>query len=349
MTDYSIDTKSMTSKAISLIVAIVVFACVLIPVLDAIVSGDSGSGESSNFTTYTNTGTPLALVDPNDSAEHTMIVEIVNDSVYITVDEGVPYNTEITTDVFNEGDKNLFLLMVSKSGKCIWIDDNGWVSYHELADRGDYFEPIYATIGSLLDNPITLTYQNNICSFVDENDESYSISIDLVFSPTKIDYVSTSEQSLILADSLIYWTNPAVFVSEQQGVQYWVNGSFAVSTFDMLEYGATIIYNSIEYSCQTELNLEITDNGEYYTFDGISMTIIQDVTETVPASIIENGLDYYGNYYVAVPYQITVESSGSGSDSDNSVVSTLIGIIPIFVALGLTLAIVGMFYNSKMD
>ena len=72
------NTHDILTKIVSLVVAVVVFACVLVPVVGSMANGgDSGSG--SGTTTYTNTGD--YYYKEMDSNDHTLRMTVVTESM----------------------------------------------------------------------------------------------------------------------------------------------------------------------------------------------------------------------------------------------------------------------------
>lgn len=94
MTDVEIS-HDTTTKIVSLIVAIVVFACVLVPVCESMSDTGGGGGGGQTYT-VTNDG-PLFALTEGDSGTHTIFVERTDDDRYIDVyvddvlTEHIPY------------------------------------------------------------------------------------------------------------------------------------------------------------------------------------------------------------------------------------------------------------------
>jgi hypothetical protein len=96
------------------------------------------------------------------------------------------------------------------------------------------------------------------------------------------------------------------------------------------------------------------DTEEYTYWTGVTKSVTADITKYVGDTYTLNGVSFVSEWedgkdrtstirgYI-VPKEVEAEIDSGGSDIN----STLIGIIPIFVALGLIMGIMGLFYQNR--
>ena len=347
MANANFDSTSMTSKAISLVVAIVVFACVLIPVLNAMENGNSGGGSGDEGRPQILTNSGEYTYASMDSNTHTMRIQLVDDDFILTVDGQqidvgfgyVPWDNENPPTVTNT--LTLITGNIDDSPAFIFLDGTGAVISYD-----------YEYVINLVENSdVTLTITG---TGVTHDSEEFSMNVECYIS-TSGDYVM-AENPKVLEDTTIrlcsmgqtpkYSTeirvNDGTILFEGYTENYPIYNY--IGTLNTLSDMTNVDLNHDDWVCTPQYE----SASGYYVLNSVDCTRTErlqgietpdiDVTDTCSATLF------------LVPAEITVASSDSGSDSDGGIVGTLIGIIPVFVALGLIIAVVSMFYNpNRMD
>ena len=161
MANTNLDSTSMTSKVLSLIVAIVVFACVLVPVVGSMTNGggngDSGSG-GSGTTTYTNTGD--YYYKEMDSNDHTLRMTIVADMNLPIGNLTVTYDGEsVLTQSIDMSSQEPMSLAPFLIGVWDYGDGRGGPTAYLSFNSGDGLSWVTANGTALKYHPITITHQ----------------------------------------------------------------------------------------------------------------------------------------------------------------------------------------------
>lgn len=326
MANANFDSTSITSKAVSLVVAIVVFACVLVPVVGSMTGGGDSGGDST--VTITNTGIGFAKTD-RDDAVHTMIIsKDTNDKMKVTVDGQDVAVPTIPDDDFTS--ESQVTLGIGHNNDMIVAYKWGTVSIGD-SDTGDWTQ-----------EDVTITFQNGIAYY---DTDSYEIDL---YRSNIADYVYCTDHAKAPLDATVYvghWdtfkyngiTGGYICLYPDSGLmnEVVVDTTYCMGT----EYGPMPSIAVAEVST-TEHYYEVsefsTEPFSYSVYDGTDYIDVEDAV-------------YHPGVYVPATFTYEGENAGGNTDSDSGMVGTLIGIIPVFVALGLILAIVGMFYNSKMN
>lgn len=322
MANTNLDSTSMTNKVISLIVAIIVFACVLIPVLDAIGSGDSGGGD----TAYTNTGDYYYTSTAGKTFTVEKIDHVDTNDIALSTELRTNGQTTYTWD---------------------WSDEYEYVIYPLGFDENILFEYFGSTYAWASGEESDAIYRPTSIDNAEDHTQTYIWTItdgivtyivnnESVTAPFQLDYILTNEPSeYVVADSpvTVEYDTPLLF-----GINYddAVGGAYNVICGNITP---AIGNNNVELSltypddCSASVSFTVSDLGDAMRISDISLAYSERGGQyTIPAKPI-------------VP--TVVEISGSGSDSDSGIVGTLIGIIPIFVALALVIGVVSMFYNPN--
>ena len=376
MANANFDSTSITSKAISLVVAIVVFACVLVPVIGSMTGGGDGGGSEDGPTVLTNTGQTYALAD---SGTHTMTVGVENNEFVLTVDgetvdadfDYVQRDGEAT---YNSIPKLLLTKGVDTVSEeteidSVWLDQFGRIWYNQLALKqvGEgYSVEFEFTDGEMM---VTDMYDGDwniyVQYYISTVGDYVMAETPQVFANTEIcvEYLSSDAFMVTVESSSSTDTYPFTLVAQSTGNLNTLIESmdWGLTTWDW-DGNAPTYSLPINYMDYTTIELDLTPMNGYYVLNGITASLNMDATAS------GNGESYSGEAVIdkfIVPKTTTLDSSvvydgpgadsgsdsdsGSGSGTNSGITGTLIGIIPVFVALGLILAIVGMFYNPKMD
>lgn len=302
MADYSIDTKSMTSKAISLVVAIVVFACVLIPVLNAMENGNSGGGSGDE-------SEAINIKDMSDAMAERLIS---------LRDESAEQGRKLYNNALVEGDGTEI-----------------YTSIYKPASEGSPYQYVSEWLASIP------AENGEINQYIDESGNPSST--DFVTEDGRFGYSGYYNWAVDSTDwniGTITFKNPYDWDGDYSSIEI-SSASYSYAVFIVPEQDIaemkSIIDPSQSVSNEQLMNDRLTDwvdfeyNGDtYYAF-----------------YMGHNGARWY------FPSTLHFPGSDGGSDPGNEssgMVKTMISIIPVFVALGLILAIVSMFYNpNRMD
>lgn len=383
MANANFDSTSITSKAISLVVAIVVFACVLVPITSSMTnSGGSDSGEDAEVL-YTNAGTWYYDKFSNDAQ---ITYSFKSDG------DGIAQRSNLVK--INDGEWQ-------EAGDIVWTGEDRWelhstfpvftfkTSDGKYGIEGLVGMPVSAIEGDPTPLRVSLCWYraiqgNNepvtICMMGRYSGWDAIASVSLSNGTVTYNFPSGQSFQPINGEYELYLTG------ETSGDYTWVtNGSATViadtqfyvsGNFGKAEIVVDDPYNKVSFSHNVLLNgkgtvstlLNQSDISVYGATGTIgALEYLEEINPTLSTSPAESGDGLVlGDYTVSeendwdtpirsfiVPTEITAggdDGDDSDSGSGNSpMVNTIIGIIPVFVVLGLILAIVGMFYNSKMD
>ena len=335
--------------------AIVVFACVLVPVVGSMADGGDSGGRGA--ITYTNVGDYYYKSATADSNEHVVNLEYTeiteNQRSFTTVIK--IDGTEIINDTahsfaddvyytFGWSDSSTYYISVVDGG--IRVIENG--SSPSVGLYGTYISETEIEGGYIARAQYIIS--NGVLSFTDGDGNNQSYPIDYYIDKRNGEYVLaetpvvsavdntpirigmsivTVHMSTPITNYIYGLTDSESIINDSESISLSVGDTMDStktwqidSSISLQENGNIIILNSI--TCDAVVN-HPTNMGTYLPYSGTA-------TDT----------------HFIVPVTVTVPAEGG--DSDNSVVSTLIGIIPVFVALALILYIVSMFYNpNRMD
>ena len=364
MANANFDSTSLTSKAISVVVAIVVFACVFVPVIGSMAGGGDGGGGT---VTYTNVGDYYYKSATADSEEHTILIDNTQDSsnneitlstTVITVDGVEVYSNTEDADILQYRSPYVFFG---------W-NEHGPIEYNESVMTLYYWQAgnrLYMD-GALDNHEEGDTFERTVISFsisdgnivgVDEEEESVPVIV-------PIEYFISSDGEYVLADSPVvsvienmdigvmlarYTTSTTPGDWEDWTALYILEGWIESEsiTADVQNITSVGIYTTAEQTTVMDYSviLNSMSNGNIRSIESIDVEVY--LKDVLPRDEVESE-DIFTNTQFIVPTTVTVPAEGGDSDSGHSpMVKTLIGIIPVFVALGLILAIVGMFYNPN--
>lgn len=324
------DATSLTSRVITLIVAVVVVSLVMMPIINSLTdTGDSG-GEST--VTITNTGIGFAKTD-RDDAVHTMIIsEDTNGKMKVTVDgQDVAVPTIPDDDFTSESEVTLG---VGPNNNTITAYSWGTVSIN-TNDVGDWQQ-----------EDVTIAFQNGRATG-EYQESTYSYEIDL-YRSNIADYVYCTDHAKAPLDATVYvghWdalkydgiTGGYVCLYPDSGLmnEVVVDTTYCWGT----EYGPMPGIEVAEVST-TEHYYEVS---EFYTYKfGFS---VYDGTDYIDV----NDVVYHPGVYVPATFTYEGENAGGNTDSDSGITGTLIGIIPIFVILGILVSLVLPMVTNRLE
>lgn len=354
MANANFDSTAMTSKVLSLIVAIVVFACVLVPVVGSMANGgDSGGGGAI---TYTNVGDYYYKSATTDSDEHLMEVthyihynEDSTDTIELTV---VVDGNEVYSNIFENVNDDYYEFatpivlaysddgyLVNYGGYCRWeinSDTLPTVCYNMLPDSEEFDDDSATTVTNLRISNGTLSYTDR------ETNSPNTIAIEYYMAEDGEYVLADSNVKVAKSDTTIYVNYSLYMTSEtsEMLMYYRIIGQFdssniTSSELDMQGYlhiGGVTWVNISNPQCSATLDSTIDDVG-------ITLESINADAQLEYDGNVFNGSTTITQFFVPV----TVSLSADSGSSDSGVVGTLIGIIPIFVVLGLL-----MFAVSKL-
>lgn len=348
--DKSTDSTEMMPKIVSLIVAVVVFACVLVPVCSSLANGgqnDSDSGSDGDGTALSNEQYVLSKMA---YGEHPTF-DITMEYSLKTLDE-IEYGGEV--------------IQLNAVEMAIIYADAQTVIYmpYSVMTSGSYQLPVILHI----DNT---TFDEPYLEEISIRDHQLRIVSDgtqvNVYESETITYTFDIVSPCYYSDpngEYGCYVNPEVFALvaqavEQEGMDY--TPTYPSSLYISDGYTPYFVY---PIDIGGNLRLAYGDCGQsnitesyvksctpYYTVaDGQISDVGWDYEIDVPhggESNITTGTAV--GHYMILPNTISGESGGSGGSSDTGITGTLISIIPVFVVLALILYIVGMFYTNKVE
>ena len=330
-------------KLIGMIVAIVIFAVVLIPIVDSV---EQGEGEDT--ITYTNEGISFARADA-DTDEHIVVVELVNgritvstDGVSIDIGLGEPMEdydsslaidyTIITTDdgviKVDKGGSIGYMVYDEENGPG-WIDI-GYIYYYE--EHPEWY------------SPATFIINNGTVTFNELGDgevpgEEYTLGCKLYLSPDG-DYVR-GENVRVLSDSLIYvdelYLSPSDITSEYRYLWVFAHGTATMLNWDNV---SVIVSTVSSLDLTPELIVNSVDDGAYYSLQNVICPIEFDYeSEHISTTHTLNG--------VYVPK--TISYSNDNDTGSGGLAYNLLKVIPLFVGVALILAIASPIVTNKFN
>lgn len=342
MANANFDSTAITNKAISLIVAIIVFACVLVPVVGSMADGGGNPVIYNSGLNYTKA----------DSGNHILNVEIVENEFVVTVDEqivdiGMEYDPNVQDSdmvyprvplAFGYGEVNTGI----NSGTYFTIlvlAQNGVLNY--ILFDGQYTE------GSV-NATNTITISNGVGNWGD----NVSFAVEYYIVPEGEYVMTTNAKILDDTEIMIAYPDPNLIIADSEEGEVdlgypAIYGRGTIATLDStVETNLTQMMSTVGALIDYSVSHTLTTQDFYSILNNVSITF----TAEGPGSD-SNPMEFTKtiNADTFLVPKIISEGSGGDSGSGSDITSTLIQIIPVFVALGLILAIVGMFYNSKMD
>ena len=356
------NTHDILTKVVSLVVAVVVFACVLVPVIGSMANGgDSGSG--SGTTTYTNTGD--YYYKEMDSNDHTLRMTVVTESMdspigNLTVTyDGVSVLTQ-HIDMSSQEPMSLAPFLIG-----VWDNGNGGDGLTAYLTFGvteglSWVTP--APNGILTYHPIAITHQEEgggvmtvweefsihegVTNWVSQEVEGATrATVRYALAPSG-EYV-LAQNPKVDNDSEIFIPEYPFSMDNDGGESVGLISFASVFNTDILtddtQQIPMAVWGNIGPSDTCTPVAHSTESNGIRTISNITI----DCSILIPDR--EGEWTYTGTFTISkmiVPVTVEISSESDGGDSGNSpMVNTLIGIIPVFVALGLILAIVGMFYT----
>lgn len=341
-------TANLTSRIVTLIIAIVLVALVMVPILNSL--SDSSSDDSSQ--TITNTGTYFAST-ADDTAYTISFTHKERDtggSQPECVDILAVNGNTIRTDTYTSPDTGFVPDIV------VGWNESGFVRIIPNATLMGFISPSTSeTVEAQLNeteeggytiSELVVSVQNGTLSYLDWDNTECTLSehLDYIVSNTG-DYVLANNPIKVSADAevLVYGYG----IPSPPTTHYSVMGRFSSSVFST--EGAVTIENDIQLekgrytdpSCICTVNFN--KSGTVTTIT--SMDIAVSYTDRY-STAISGTID---NPSIFVPTSFVVEGSGEGSPGLDPVVVTILGIIPIFVILGILVSLVLPMVTNRLN
>lgn len=355
MANANFDSTSITSKAVSLVVAVVVFACVLVPVIGSMTDGgDSGSGSGGDsITTYTNTGD--YYYKEMDSNDHTLRLTIVasQDSpignLTVTFD-GESVLTQ-SVDMSSQEPMSLAPFLIG-----VWDEGNGGDGPTAYLTFGSLNGLSWVTLfnNTLTYHSINITHQeadgDNMVMWEEFNIHDgvtnwTSNEVEGVTSAT-IHYALAPTGEYVLAQNPKVDNDSVIYVPEYPfSIDNDGGESVGLISFASVFNTAILTDDTQQIPMAVRGNIEPSDTCTPVAHSTESNGVRTISNITIDCSLLmpdrEGEWTYTGTFTISkmivpVTVELSAESDGGDSDSGNSpIVNTLIGLIPIFVVLGL--------------
>lgn len=332
-------------KLIGMLVAIVIFAVVLIPIVDSVEQG--GGGEEDTIT-YTNEGTPFARADA-DTDEHTVVVELVDGRITVTTD-GVPMDIGLGEPI-EDYDTSFAIeyTIITTDNGVIKVDKGGSIGYQEYdAENGPGWVDIgYICYGEEYPDwyfPATFTIHNGTVTFTEMGDvgvpgEEYTLGCKLYLSHDG-DYIR-GENVRVLSDSLIYvdelYSAPLDVTNEYRYLWVFAHGTSTILNWDNVN---VFVDTQTPVDLTPALIVNSVDVGTYYTLQNVICPIEFDYeSEHISTTHTLNG--------VYVPK--TISYSNDNDTGSGGLAYDLLKVIPLFVGVALILAIASPIVTNKFN
>lgn len=354
----AIETDTLTAKAIGIVVAVIVLGAVLVPVIDSVKDG----GEEVDTGVVINDFQQIYNTDEYSSLQYfqknvtSAPEEITLDMSYISSATSVV--SEYTSVIYINMTDGTNCVVSKSEGKVI----GGWPVYEGWPHSGSTVYEITSFNADIhSDWTVDITATINVTSVegediaLGEHTYSYSGEMESVgyfsknpngwISDNVGDFLKVADGSRIIMEWYCYPT---------EGEDFTMYDIIEINTSKIvdgkMQYALNVSNNGVDYGTA---NLELTfpsasEEGQYLVgilpdFWGYLIESNEDIpTDTGQAEIdCESWVSYVS--VRNIDPSIDIESSDSG----DSVTSTLLGIIPIFVILAILMGAVTLFYQGR--
>lgn len=380
MANDNFDSTPITSKAVSLVVAIVVFACVLVPVCEAM--SNTGGGEGGGGTEVLNDYQAMYAEMGFDISPYKSYQIYFKDSTP-TLPQSYHYDLESIRALADSLPASNGVEYTVPIFECrCYFDDglyipfslNYWDElYYNMFFPDAFGEGQDYTPGEPVtdDNIVVMEFTLNTDYTFESRYQTTKDAEPYVTTGTAeyVNVISVEESGYV--PEYVYSYDEDTDAEETEYMKFTIGGKFVlIDTPTYVSGGQTLVPSSLLYyegmitedmlsngTITLELSNELVEG--VYTIPYVETSVAGVYTfsddtynnrsvEYVSGSY-EWDSDLYGNIFVP-----TTISTGSGtstgsnvSGSGNGTVNTLVGVIPVFVALALILYIVSMFYNPN--
>lgn len=353
------NTDSFLPKIIGILVAIVVFSLVLVPIVNS--AGQSG-GDSSPIT-YTNTGDFYYKSATADNSVHTFEYihkeYMINEEDWEWIESYEIDGVEVLRYSPDMSELNIPRFFIGWSDTAqYWIDPGNSVICKE---PGSINNALNIELTDLVETDTSyeftysLSIQNGTMSYVDMNTHQTQTV------PIKY-YLSSEEQGdYVLSETPIVAKNTDIYIAKegyapetnnQGGEAYYTIGG-KINSSELIQ--DTVTVQGVEYYGMGRSYQEGTLYCEMNSIEGNNILTLSSMEVTGYITLRYDDTYHTSHYFeftesiiqFLVPTTVTVE--GSADENDTNFAYELLKIVPIFVALGILLGIVGMFYTSKME
>lgn len=356
--------NTMMNIAITVIITVVLVGMVLTPLIT-----DMGNTSGGGTVTITNAGTEGYVLADKDNDVHTIEIYGVDQEMKINID-GVSMDSIVEVVEYNDVTEYYAFLgfwegyLLYATG---WTDDEdgsfdiGWYYYWcgEQGDVPDGMELGYYYDVDSNDSTITLTIQNGIMSAWNGNtNANVSLHITMYRSTTmdNADYVYCTDHAKAPLDADVYvgrlqWlstTNP-----NGEGVYSEITLEPACGKIaDIIPDSRIVAYDNLGPAVSEDevedrfvpTVAEVSSNDYISTVDSFYYDLAWGMNdEDTDSWVIYEPYTYYPGVFVPKTFTYTVESADSGGDAgDDSggMVKSILMLVPIFIFLGLMVAIV---------
>lgn len=302
--------KPIVAVAIALTVGIVTFSGVLIPAIENGVTTED---------TYTNTGIFNAK-SINETSNHTLSYDYTNPSVLTVDDESVDMTNTPQT-----------------YGSVTVLFSNDWFLRYVLSNNslilykcGTNSAAAIKTIDPTSESNVSVTISEGTATIV-MGESTYTYTVDgagMTISSDKGDYVikTSTTKAYVNGDSVVYGIGRTERALGTGGTSF--NAMISATVDD----GLSPIYYSPEYNFSENESVNYTENSSHkdlYELSGFTF------------NLVSQGVDHPITYnQIFVPTEVTAERTVHANTSTILLFQT----IPVFIVLGMIVAVVGVLY-----
>lgn len=359
----SSETTGMTTKVISLVVAIVVFATVLTPICASLAGGGGGGGGGQTYT-VTNDG-PLFALTEGDSGTHTVVAKTIFDendesdegTIVMLVDDEIvvsmPYdgNTENPQEILvgfgsGVGYEHLPHIDGEPDPGLRYYDID---VYYVLTDWATFRIDIYGTItngdyaGYQYMTSMTNSCYDNEQSWVIENGQWF---YDTGYAVYPIDLYRSDSGTYVYTDSAKVIDDTKVYTCKSEWLYYIPDDDESEDSISITSKGTISQLddnmrlfgwydgNESEWQSYDEQYTDITatldmESGEYYqTLDSFDVSYYLATFDSTTEITIDK-------FFVPATITYSEGGSDSGSGGIDGPAGIIVGLIPVFVVLAL--------------
>lgn len=331
---------SITSRIITLIIAIIVVGMVLVPVLNSMTDPEE---EYSEPVTYTNVGQSYKDVS---EGSHTLLVEVVEGEVIIHSDNEVIHTGLIYS---NDAPEDLEESLATETMLVAfwWAEYEGNIYGEQFRiDRYGNTYNFMTNDGSYSPSDYLMGYEMEFADgYFTATDNPYPV-IYPHFISEEGDYVCTQtpkilEDSEIFVADLPYLTTDYNYLPSGD-TEHYVEcldafcGYGTVSTLSSnIQFG---VLEESESATDSSITINTDAESGYIVLNDIDFNISYDYHDDDMDSDVH--VDYFTTVHnFIVPKSITVNGNGEPT-ANEGIVNTLLSIIPVFVILGIFVGLV---------
>ena len=362
------DTQNVfLSKTISIVVAIIVVAVVLVPICDAASHGGNGGGENTDpsdstgeyyFRTATQESTDQMYiwVDFDEANNRLEIYVGLNDTEVFDMKE-IPY---IVDGIVTSTQYNICVPLVmgmDMEGDLTYVFLEGLYSYDSVEEESTF---------SIMTNGY----------YIDENDTRLQVKGDVIPLQLKdqaqgIPVIAFDGAKYIAPNGDYVWADKPVVADDTQIEFFYLYYDYDGTTSESFYYGYVGNINGLTQTAPYNVwaGLESWEGGEFNgwylddmdvnlnTSSGPSGTTRIESIDLIPTYTDSNTTKQIThtathalvpvNVADGVENTITAGNDGSSDSGNGGIVGTLIDVIPIFVILAILMGTIALFYQNR--